>query len=128
MEMVPKPLGGTLDAAVVQNIDNRAALEINHDGSIARRAPPSPVIDPNHPDLGVALSIRGIALQLPQDGVVADRHSEPLHQPLASTPASAVAEHADNLSDPSRPARIGSGEPLATSTPILARYRETGIC
>lgn len=104
--MVLKPLGGTLDAAVVQNIDNRAALEINHDGSVARRAPPAPVIDANRPNLGVALSICGIALQLPQDGIVADRHAEPLHEPLARTAAGAVAEQADNLSDPSRPTRV----------------------
>ena len=52
------------------------------------------------------MSHRGIPLQLPQDGVVADRHAEPLHQALARTAASAVAEQADNLPDPSRPARI----------------------
>jgi len=105
--MAPKPLGRTLDAAVVQYIDNRAALEIYHDGSIARRPPPTPVIDADHPDLGAAaVSDRGIPLQLPQDGVVADGHAEPLHQALARSTARTVTKQADNFRDPCRPARI----------------------
>jgi CO/xanthine dehydrogenase Mo-binding subunit len=52
--ITPKPLGRTLDAAVVQYVDDRAALEINHDGPIACRPPPTPVIDTNHPNLEIA--------------------------------------------------------------------------
>lgn len=107
--MVPKPRSRTLDAPIVQYVDNRAALEIDHDGSIVRRPPPTPVIDADHPYLGAAaVSDRGIPLQLPQDGVVADRHAEPLHQALARTAACAVAQQADNLNNPCRPARIRS--------------------
>jgi hypothetical protein len=51
---------------------------------------------------------RGISLQLSENGVVADRHAEPFHQALARTATSAVAEQADNLNDPSRPARMRS--------------------
>jgi hypothetical protein len=40
-------------------------------------------IDANHPNLGGAVSIRGISLQLPQDGIVADWHAKPLHEALA---------------------------------------------
>ncbi len=104
--MVTQPLGRTLDAAVIQYVDDRAALEVDHHGPIARRAPPTPIIDTDHPYLGIALGNRSIPFQLPQDGVVADRHAEPLHQPLARTAASTVAEQADNLSDPSRPTRV----------------------
>lgn len=53
---------------------------------------------------------RGIPLQLPQDGVVADRHAEPLHQAFARTAASAVAKQANKLPDSSRPARIRSSD------------------
>jgi hypothetical protein len=104
--MVTQPLGGTLDAAIIQYVDDRASLEIDHDGPITRRPPPAPIINTDHPYLGTALSRRSIPLQLPQNGVVADRHAEPLHQPLTRTAAGAVAEQADNLPDPSRPARI----------------------
>ncbi|TWI22265.1 hypothetical protein IQ26_06698 [Mesorhizobium tianshanense] len=104
--MVPQPPGCIIDAAVVQNVDNRATLEIDHDGPVSCRASPAPVIDANRPDLGGAVSNRGITLQLPQDGVVADRHAEPLHEALARTAARAMAEQADNLHDPCRPARI----------------------
>ena len=109
--VVTQPRGCTPDAPIIQNVDNRAALEINHDGPIACRAPPTPVIDAHHSNLGVtAVSHCGIPLQLPQDGVVADRHAEPLHQALARTAARAVAEQADNLNDPCRPARIRSSD------------------
>ncbi len=103
---VTQPLGRTLDAAVIQYVDNRAALEVDHDGSVARRPPPAPIIYTDHPYLGIALSNHGIPLQLPQDGVITDRHAEPLHQTLARTAAGTVAEQADNLHDPCRSARI----------------------
>jgi hypothetical protein len=104
--VLSQPLGRSLDTAVIQNVDNRATLEINHDGPVSCCSSPAPVIDANHPNLGCAVSNRGISLQLPQDGVVADRHAEPLHQALARTAARAMAEQADNLHDPRRPARI----------------------
>lgn len=76
------------------------------------------------------MSNRGITLQLPQDGVVADRHAEPLHEALARTAARAMAEQADNLHDPCRPARIrGSnrrqsvGERLSFTFLMCARQR-----
>ena len=78
--------------------------------AIACRPPPTPVIHANHPDFAIAVSARGIPLQLPQDGVVADRHAEPFHQALARTAAGTVAEQADNLHDPCRPARIRSSD------------------
>ncbi len=106
--VVTQPLGRTLDAAIVQYVDNRATLEINHDGPIVCRTPPTPVIDANHPDLRIAVSNGRIPLQLPQDGVVADRHAEPLHQAFARTAARAVAQQSDNLNNPRRPARIRS--------------------
>lgn len=45
----------------------------------------------------VAVSNRGIPLQLPQDGVVTDRHAEPLHEAFARTSTRAMAEQADNI-------------------------------
>ncbi|ESZ04466.1 hypothetical protein X737_36885 [Mesorhizobium sp. L48C026A00] len=104
--VVPQPLCCTLDAPIIENVNNRATLEINHDGAVSRRSPPTPVIYADHPNLGGAVSGRGISLQLPQDTVVADRHAEPSHQALAGTAAGAMAEQTDNLRDPPCPARI----------------------
>lgn len=123
--MVTQPLGSTLDAPIVQDVDDRPALEVDHDGSVARRSPPTPIIDTDHPYLGVALSNHGIPLQLPQDGVITDGHAEPLHQPLARKATGAVAEQADNLPDPSRPTRVWTsyrrqsvGERLSCAFPM----------
>ncbi len=105
--MIPQPPGCAIDTPIIENVDDRVALEINHDSAVSRRSPPAPVIDANHPNLGVAVSNCGIPLQLPQDGVVADRHAKPFHQALARTAAGAMAEQADNLHDPCRPAHKG---------------------
>ncbi len=103
--MVPQPPGCTIDTPIIENVDDGATLEINHDGPVSCRSAPTPVIDANYPNLGGAVSNRGIPLQLPQDGVVTDRHAEPLHEALART-ASCMAEQADNLHGPCRPACI----------------------
>lgn len=104
--MVQQPPGCAIDTPIIENVDDRATLEINHDGPVSCRSAPTPVIDANYPNLGGAVSNRGIPLQLPQDGVVTDRHAEPLHEALARTAACTMAEQADNLHDPRRPARI----------------------
>lgn len=105
--MVPQLPGCTIDTSIIENVDDRATLEINHDGPVSCRSAPTPVIDADHPSLGGAVSNRGIPLQLPQDGVVTDRHAESLHEALAWTAAGAMAEQADNFRDPCRAAHKG---------------------
>lgn len=104
--MVSQPPCCAIDTPIIENADDRASLEINHDSAVSRRSPPTPVIDANHPNLGGAVRNRGIPLQLPQYGVVVDRHTEPLHQALARAAARAMTEQPDNLHDPRRPERI----------------------
>ncbi|NRQ19017.1 hypothetical protein BHMPCIPO_06284 [Ensifer sesbaniae] len=101
-----QPSRGTRHAPVVKDIDNRTALQVDDHRAVAPGSPPAPVIYANDPDRGVAISERGIPLQLPQDCVVADRHAEPSHQALARTAAGTMAEQTDNLRDPPCPARI----------------------
>jgi hypothetical protein len=43
---------------------------------------------------------------MPQNGVVADRHAETLHQPFSRSAASAVAEKMDKFSDPLGPPNV----------------------
>ncbi len=92
-----------------KDVDDRTALQVDDHRAVAPRSPPAPIIYANNPDRGVAMSERGIPLQLPQDRVVADRHAEPSHQALAGTAAGAMAEQTDNLGDPPCPARIRGG-------------------
>ncbi len=91
-----QPSRRTRHAPVLKDIDNRTALQIDDHRAVAPRSPPAPVVYAYDPDRGVAMSERGIPLQLPQDRVVADRHAEPSHQTLAGTAAGAMAEQTDN--------------------------------
>lgn len=43
----------TFNAAVINDIDNYATLEIDHDCAVSGRAPPTPIIDANDPDVGI---------------------------------------------------------------------------
>ncbi|MHC2419614.1 hypothetical protein ACVMB2_003524 [Sinorhizobium meliloti] len=104
--MLLQPSRDTRHAPVLKDIDNRTALQVDDHRAVAPRSPLAPIVYANDPDRGVAMSARGIPLQLPQDRVVADRHPEPSHQALAGSAACAMAEQADNLRDPPCPARI----------------------
>jgi hypothetical protein len=44
--------------------------------------PPAPIINAHNPNIVFLHGRRTIALQLPQDRVVADRHAKPMHQVL----------------------------------------------
>ncbi len=92
-----------------RDVDDRTALQVDDNRAVAPRSPPAPIIYANNPNPGVAMSERGIPLQLPQDRVVADRHAEPPHQALAGTAAGAMTEQTENLRDPPCPARIRGG-------------------
>ncbi|TWA93915.1 hypothetical protein FB001_121124 [Ensifer sp. SEMIA 135] len=104
--MLLQPSRDTRHAPVLKDIDNRTALQVDDHRAVAPRSPPAPIIYANDPDRGVAMSARGIPLQLPQDRVVANRHPEPSHQALAGSAAGAMAEQTDNLGDPPCPACI----------------------
>jgi hypothetical protein len=119
--MAPQPLCRTLNAPIVQNVDNRAALEINHDGPTACRPSPTPVIDADHPDLGVAVSDRGILLQLPQDGVGEQR--DPYALKFADRLA-ATAGMGSALILLVNAAKRGSLIPASDLTQLLAPFAE----
>ncbi len=104
-----QPSRGTGHAPVVKDVDDRTALQVDDNRAVAPGSPPAPIIYANNPNPGVAMSARGIPLQLPQDRVVADRHAEPPHQALAGTAAGVMTEQTDNPGDPPCPARIRGG-------------------
>jgi hypothetical protein len=102
-----QPCFCALDAAVVQNIDDRLTLEIDHDRAVPRGMPPAPIINAHNPNIVFLHGRRIIALQLPQDRVVADRHAKPMHQVLTRATAHPVANQAYNLSHPFSSSRVG---------------------
>ena len=67
------------DAPVLENVHDLSAFKIDDDRAVAPRFPPTPVIDTDDPSRGPVVGPCSIALQVPKDGVVADRHSEPPH-------------------------------------------------
>lgn len=73
-----EPCFCAFDASVVQNIDDRLTLEIDHDRA-GPRGMPAPIINAHNPNIVLLHGRRMIALQLPQDRVVANRHAEPMH-------------------------------------------------
>jgi len=66
--MVTQPGGRTLDASIVQDVDDRAALEVDYDGSVARRPPPTPIIDTDYANPTSPFTGFGIL-----DGMLADK-------------------------------------------------------
>lgn len=102
-----EPCFCALDAAVVQNLDDRMMLEIGHDRAVPRGMPPAPIINAHNPNIVFLHGRRILVLQLPQDRVVADRHAKPMHQVLSRTTAHPVANQAHNLSHPFSSPHIG---------------------
>jgi hypothetical protein len=112
---------------VVENVQDLSSLKINDDRAIAPRFPPTPVIDTHEPSRGFVVGWRSIPLQVSKDGVVADRHPQPLHQALSGAAARTVAKQADYFGDPTCTAGIGRGnrwdpvnERLPFTLPICA--------
>jgi hypothetical protein len=69
--------------------------------------PPAPIINAHNPNIVFLHGRRIIALQLPQDRVVTDRHAEPMHQVFTRATADLVANQAYNLGHPFSSSRVG---------------------
>ena len=90
-------------------------LEIDHDRAAPRGMPPAPIINAHDPDIVFLYGRRIVALQLPQDRVVADRHAEPMHQVFTRATAHPVANQAHYLSHPFSASHVGRsnlGQPV----------------
>ncbi|RVL25261.1 hypothetical protein [Sinorhizobium meliloti] len=74
-----QPCFCALDAAVLQNIDDRMMLEIDRDRALPRGMPPAPIINAHNPNIVFLPGLWIPALQLPQDRIAADRHADPMH-------------------------------------------------
>lgn len=85
--------------AVWQYIDNLAPLQVHDDGPIITGFAPVPVIDACYPNSLLGAESGDMALQLPQNGVVADRHAKTPHQALSRQAAGAVAKKLNEFSN-----------------------------
>ncbi|MGZ2505245.1 hypothetical protein ACVINI_005791 [Rhizobium beringeri] len=109
-----QPCFCALDAAVVQNIDDRMTLEIDHDRAVPRGMPPAPIINAHDPNI-VFFMDAGLSRFDCRKTVVADRHAEPMHEVFTRATAHPVANQAHYLSHPFRSSHVGRsnlGQPV----------------
>jgi hypothetical protein len=106
LRVLTEPFGCSGGCAILQHIDNLAPLQIDNNGPVSPALSPTPVVDACHPYSRLRTETGDLALQVPQDGVVADRHSETLHQPLSRPPARAVADKMNKFSDSLGPTSV----------------------
>ena len=80
-----------------QHVDHLMTLKVDDDRAVVGTLPPRPVVDASYTDDDSDAIFRrslGAMLQAGQNRRVADRHTEPSHQPLRGPPARAMAEQA----------------------------------
>ena len=74
-------------------------LEINDNGSVSEAFAPAPVVDRNGAQRFDFTLFPDMALQLPQDGVVADSHSQARQQPFADPTAGGMGEQSNEFAN-----------------------------
>ena len=106
LRVLTEPFGCSGGCAILQHIDNLAPLQVDNNGPVSATLSPAPVVDACHPYSRLRTETGDLALQMPEDGVVADRHAETLHQPLSRPPARAVADKMNKFSDSLGPTSV----------------------
>jgi hypothetical protein len=88
---------------------------------------PTPVIDARHSYSRLRMETGDLPFQMPQNGIVADRHAETFHQPFGRPATSAVAEKMNKLSDSLGPtsARTNNLSQLIRKCPTLTLSVQT---
>ena len=99
LRMLAKPFGCPGSRAIRQHIDNLAPLQVDDDSPVSATLSPTPVIDARHSYSRLRMETGDLPFQIPQNGIVADRHAETFHQPFGRPATSVVAEKMNKLSD-----------------------------
>lgn len=81
-----QPLCNARRATIFENVLDLSAIEINDDRAVAPLFPPTRVINANDPCRRFVVGLRSTPLQVPKDGVVAERHPQLSHQALCGRP------------------------------------------
>jgi hypothetical protein len=97
LRMISQPRLSACCGAVGQNIDHVSAFEIDDNRSVAVAFAPSPLVDSNHSKLGASVTPGNRSLEMSENGVPAGDHAKPTRQSLRRSPASGVAEKANDL-------------------------------
>lgn len=101
-----QPRFHAFDTAIIQNIDDRSFLEIDHDRSVMRAPSPVPIINSEDANVVVLHRVRRVLFQLAQDRIVTDRHPQPMQQAFGRTTTHAMAHETYDFSHPRRSVRI----------------------
>src|SRR5271157_4514937 len=75
LRMLAKPFGCSCGCAIRQHIDNLAPLQVNDNGPVSATLSPAPVVDACHSYSRLGAETGDLTLQMPQNGIVADRHA-----------------------------------------------------
>ena len=127
LRMLAKPFGCSGGCAILQHIDNLAPLQVNDNGPVSATLSPAPVVDACHSYSRLGAETGDLTLQMPQNGIVADRHAKTLHQPFSRPTASAMAEKMNKFSDSLGPTgvRTNSFRQLIRKRPTLTLAVQT---
>ncbi len=102
--MLAEPSRGAFGGAIRQHVDDLTPLQVDDQRSVATAFDPGPVVDAHHATCWWRAGAgRRLPLQMPQDGVVADRHAQPGHQAFRWPAAGGVAEQSNQLRHTVRP-------------------------
>ena len=79
-----------------------ASLQVDQNRAVALPFPPRPIIDAYYAQRLRRSRIPRCALDVTQQGVIADGHAKPPHQPFSWLPTGSVAEEGDDFGSPPR--------------------------
>jgi hypothetical protein len=99
LRMLAKPFGCPGGRAIRQHIDNLAPLQVDDDSPVSATLSPTSIVDACNPYSRLRMETGDLPFQMPQNGIVADRHAETFRQPFGRPATSVVAEKMNKLSD-----------------------------
>ena len=95
LRLSAQPFCATLHIAICQNVDNRAAFEIDDDCSVTRLFSPAPIMN-----TGVScdcVDVADAALEVTKDRIVTDWHAQSMHESLSGPSTCGMAHVFSNL-------------------------------
>src|ERR1700733_9160006 len=113
--MLLEPFGGPSRGAIRQHVNYLSPLQVDHDRPAGRALSPTPVVDADHPKRCTHLVFGHVALQMPQDGIVAGRNGQAFHQSLRGSSTGRMAEQPYQFGDAMGPA----GQPSSGRRQLL---------
>ena len=92
-----QPVGAADDISILENVDDHATLQIDHDRAVGLRLPPAPVV--NTDDGRRRGSVLSMVLQLPEHRVIAEPKAQTVQEPFGRPSAGRLPHVTDYLRD-----------------------------